>query len=192
MYENHSKLRSHTSTQSESSLCPDYKMKPWFLNGSHESDYEIGIDDNHDGKRSGFLRSKVDQPRGFGGFMQMFKADRYRNKRMRFAAIVKSEEVVGWAGLWMRMEGAGKEVLGFDNMQNRPILGTKDWQRYQVVLDVPKESVHIAFGVLLSGKGQLWVSDVVFQETEEQVTAVDDQYPDEPGNLDFSHIEFSK
>ena len=103
---------------------------------------------------------------------------------------MKSVDVVDWAGLWMRVDGPGKKMLGFDNMQNRPLVGTKDWQQYQVVLDVPEESVHIAFGVLLSGKGQLWVSDVVFEETVEQVTALNDQYPDEPGNLDCSQTEF--
>jgi len=35
----------------------------------------------------------------------MFKADDYRNKRMRLSAAVKSEGIEDWAGLWMRIDG---------------------------------------------------------------------------------------
>ncbi len=84
---------------------------------------------------------------------------------MRFAAVVKSERVEIWTGLWMRIDGPedGK-ALGFDNMLNRPMHGTTDRQRYEVVLDVPQESVYVAFGLLLGGRGQAWLSDVHFEE----------------------------
>lgn len=167
-------------------------MESWFMAGSHPRDYALGIDTSttYDGKNSGYLKAAVEEPQGFGTLMQMFKADAYRNKRMRFSAVVKSEGVDDWAGLWMRIDGPDRgENLGFDNMQNRPIKGTSDWQKYEVVLDVPPESVHIAFGVLLRGKGQVWLSDVHFEEVGDDVpvTAISGGkvYPDQPGNLDF-------
>lgn len=80
----------------------------------------------------------------------MFKADSYRGKRMSFSAVVKSADVENWAGLWMRIDGPFERSLGFDNMQNRSIKGTTNWQKYGVVLDVPMESINIAFGILLS------------------------------------------
>lgn len=148
-------------------------MKGWFLAGSHPQDYEQGIDSTvtYHGKNSGSLKAKVAQPGGFGTVMQMFKADDYRNKRMRFAAAVKSEGTdEAWAGLWMRIDGREQgETLGFDNMQQRPIKGTTNWQKYEVVLDVPQKSVSVAFGLLLVGQGQAWLSDVEFEEVSADV-----------------------
>jgi hypothetical protein len=142
-------------------------------------------------KNSGYIKSKVSEVAGFGTLMQMFKANNYRNKRMRLSAMTKSEGIDHWAGLWMRVDGPERgKYLAFDNMQNRPIKGTTDWQKYMVVLDIPQESVHIAFGILLDGKGQIWFSNIEFEEvgTDVPVTSSDKngEYPDKPENLDFS------
>jgi len=168
-------------------------MKSWFMAGSHPRDYEHGIDTTttYEGKNVAYLQSVVDKAAGFGTLMQMFKADDYRNKHMRFSAHVQSQGIECWAGLWMRVDGPGEgKSLSFDNMQSRPIKGTTDWHQYEVVLDVPPESVNIAFGILLDGKGQVWLSDVQFEEVglDVAVTSVTsiEEYPDKPGNLDFA------
>ena len=70
--------------------------------------------------------------------MQMFKANDYLNKRLRFSAFVKSEGIEAWAGLWMRIDGPHQGSLGFDNMQNRPIKGATDWHKYEVVLETAR------------------------------------------------------
>ena len=70
----------------------------------------------------------------------------------------------------MRVDGPqeGKH-LAFDNMQNRAIKGTTDWQFYEVVLDVAPEATAIAFGVLLSGAGRVWLNDFQFEEVSNEV-----------------------
>src|SRR2546429_3129524 len=122
--------------------------------------------------------------------MQMFQANDYLNKRMRFSGYVNSEGSESWAGLWMRIDGPQSRTLGFDNMQNRPIKGTTDWQKYDVILDVPDESINIAFGILLEGKGQAWLNDVRFEEVGVDVPTTNLEeskaYPEKPGNLAFS------
>ena len=67
-------------------------MKSWFMAGSDPQDYELGIDTNvtHNNKNSGYIKAKLADPRGFGTMMQMFKANNYLNKRMRFSADVRS------------------------------------------------------------------------------------------------------
>ncbi len=60
-----------------------------------------------------------------------------------------------------------EEVL--DNMQSRPIRGTVDWRKYEVVLDVPQQTVGIYFGVLLAGSGQVWLSNVQLEAVSEGV-----------------------
>ncbi len=135
-----------------------------------------------------YLRSKGPEPEGFGTLMQTFQASAYLNKRLRYSAYVKSEEVENWAGLWMRIDGSQAKMLGFDNMQNRPIKGTLDWQPYEIVLNVPQDSTNIAFGILLEGSGQVWLSDIRFTEVASDVSVTDltKSYPDQPENLDFA------
>ena len=126
--------------------------------------YELSVDAavKHGGKASGSVKS-LDNSGSFGTLTQGFRADQYRGKRLRLSAFVKSENVEGWSGLWMRIDGKEKTGLDFDNMNNRPIKGTNDWQKYEVILDVPDDAEEIYFGCLLAGKGQVWVDDIAFE-----------------------------
>ena len=166
-------------------------MKNWILAGDRPHDYEMGVDNDVTLKinKSAYLRFKGSEPEGFGTLMQTFQASTYLGKRLRYSAYVKSEDVGDWAGLWMRVDGLEKGTsLTFDNMQNRPIKGTTDWQRYEIVLNVPQDSTNIAFGVLLEGSGQVWLSDIQFAEVADDVPVTDlsKSFPDQPGNLDFA------
>jgi len=136
----------------------------WFLAGSSPQNYEEGIDHSvkRNGESSAYLKSKLSTTGGFGMLMQMFDADDYRGKRVQLLGYVKSESVEPWAGLLMRVDGPNGYLLSFDNMENRPIVGTTNWQKYAVVLDVPENAALIAFGMLLAGKGQVWLSNVEF------------------------------
>jgi erythromycin esterase len=64
----------------------------------------------------------------------------------------------GGAGLWMRVDGPGVRQA-FDNMSDRPIIGTSGWQLFSVVLDVEPNAIGIACGVLLSSSGEIVVDD---------------------------------
>ncbi len=75
-------------------------------------------------------------------------------------------------------------------MGNRPIKGTGDWKRYEIVLDVPGNSINIAFGILLTGKGKVWMDDLQFEVVGKDVPTTDmlkqgAGLPDEPLNLGF-------
>jgi hypothetical protein len=122
--------------------------------------------------------------------MQSFKADLYRGKRLRMAAYVKAEQIQDWAGLWMRVDGNPKETLSFDNMQRRPIKGTTDWRKHEIVLDVPDNSDKIAFGIILEGEGQVWIDEVSFEIVGDDVSTTDIQskLPTSPVNLNFETL----
>jgi len=164
--------------------------KGWILAGAAPSDYEAGVDRKitHSGRASGLLRAK-EMPSKFGTLMQMFKADTYRGKRVRLSAWVKSQQVAGWAGVWMRVDGDDSKPLAFDNMQNRPIKGTSGWQRYEVVLDVADKASAIAFGILLDGAGAVWIDEVRFEIVDRSVPTTGmsggSSLPASPENLDF-------
>ena len=51
-------------------------------------------------------------------------------------------------------------------MGDRPIVQDMDWNHYHIVLDVPDSSAVISFGVLLSGKGQVWIDELKFEEVD--------------------------
>lgn len=161
----------------------------WFLAGSHPQDYTTGTtgDRAREGKASAYLASGARGSDGFGTLMQTFSAEQYRGKRVRMTGFVEAESVEGWAGLWMRVDGTERTSISFDNMQQRPIKGTLPWQRYEIVLDVPAESSSISFGILLSGKGKVFLDDMRFEEAARSVktTVVTKNLPASPVNLAF-------
>nr|WP_216671493.1 AraC family transcriptional regulator [Saccharibacillus qingshengii] len=168
-------------------------IKGWFMSGSHPFHYEMGVDRKtvHRGTGSGYLKSvSADSPGQFGTMMQAFRADAYKGKRIRLSAFVKTEAVKrGFAALWMRVDADDGESLQFDNMANRTLTGTRDWNHYAIVLDVPGRSDQISFGVLLSGSGQVWVDGFVFEEVPDTVPTTHLETSatlnDEPVNLSF-------
>jgi hypothetical protein len=162
----------------------------WHLAGTKPAEYESGVDSEqaHQGHASAFLRSKRPNVDGFGTLMQSTNAEQYQGNKVRLSSLVKSEEVTRWAGLWMRVD-KGTEQLALDNMQNRPIKGTTGWQRYYVVLDVPKDATRIAFGILLDGPGEVWLNGTKFEIVGLDVpaTSPSERRPaDQPVNLEFN------
>jgi hypothetical protein len=71
--------------------------------------------------------------------------------------------------MWFRVDGEKQKSLSFDNMQDRAIKGTNEWKKYEIVLDVPKNSVRIAYGVLVSGEGTVWMDDLNFEVVSKDV-----------------------
>jgi hypothetical protein len=118
--------------------------------------------------------------------MQTFSAANYLGRRLRFSGGLKAVDVEGWAGLWMRVDGPrGSEPLAFDNMENRPLKGSRDWQRHEIV---PAHARAIALVVRLVGRGEVLVADFGLESMSDDVptTGLYERYPDEPLNLDFS------
>lgn len=172
--------------------------KGWMLTGVYPHQYEVGIDRKNvnRGTASGTIRAdKSAHTHGFGTLMQMFKADQYRGQRLRLTGFLMTEQVQ-MAGLWLRIDGKDEEPLAFDNMVNRPVLGTTDWTPYEVVLDVAEQAHAIAFGVLLNGPGQVWVDSIRLEQVDDTVPTTDSlaeglqELPDSPMNLDFEELGF--
>lgn len=162
----------------------------WFMAGSKPDEFAAGVDAEHahEGHASAFLKSRQSSVDGFGTLMQNIRAERYQGKRVRLSGLVYSKDVEGWAGLWMRVD-QGKDMVAFDNMQGRPIKGTTDWQRYDVVLDVPQDATGISFGILLAGTGEVWLSATKFDVvgTDVPVTSPGaSNLPEKPVNLEFT------
>lgn len=168
------------------------KMKGWFLSGSDPFNYQMGVDREvvHQGKASGYLKSKtVLDSTNFATMMQMFKANRFIGKRIRLSCFIRTEDVEMYAGMWMRVDNTMEDVIQFDNMSNRPIKGTTNWNCYSIVLDIPEQSAVILFGIILSGKGTVWADQFTFEEVSGDIPTtnleVHGELMDEPENLSF-------
>lgn len=169
----------------------------WYLSGSNAKSYASGVDAQtlYDGHRSVYLKATAPSIDGFGTLMQDFRADQYSGKHIRLSAALKTDGVDEWAGLWMRVDkgtGANPKIVAFDNMQNRAVHGTHDWQSYQVVLDVPADATGVFFGVLLNGPGSVWMSDVKLDAVGLDVPTTgapfgsNEPRPNAPVNLNFA------
>ncbi len=176
------------------------------FDGQPAYDFYHGLDQKikHGGGASAsFLAIEVtrnDQAR----LTQRFLADRYCGKRVRFSGYLKTYQVNEWAGLWMRVDTKSKQSYAFDDMEDRPISGTTDWARYEVVLDVPDNAVAIYLGAHLFGRGQVWMDDCAFEVVGGEVPLTNQNrllgghnrrysipkfLEDEPVNLDFEEEE---
>ncbi len=81
----------------------------------------------------------------------------YPGKKITLYGFVKTENVTdGYAGLWMRIDPS----IAFDNMNEKGIKGTTEWQKYEITLNLkPEKTTQIVIGGLLVGKGKMWLDD---------------------------------
>jgi len=114
------------------------------------------------GQHSLRIESQVSEHKGFSSMTRSFKPEP-EVRKMRLSADIRCQDLVGWAGIWMRVDGPNQTVLSFDNTQHtQSISGTHDWKRVAVVLEVPPEAVSISMGALISGTGIFWVDNLSF------------------------------
>ncbi|MFK7931439.1 MAG: hypothetical protein AB8H79_24890 [Myxococcota bacterium] len=160
----------------------------WFIAGSDRTAYESDVvDESRDGGKSARLRTvEGKRNKGFGTLMQTMKPTGYAGNRVQMTAWIKSDGVKDWAGMWLRVDGPGKGHSAFDNMGDRRIVGDTEWTRYSIVLDVDPGATNIAYGVLLSDGGTVWMDDVEFDVVDESVpVTAETQTRYEPENPSF-------
>jgi hypothetical protein len=148
--------------------------------------YEGGIDraQSHSGRASAFLRSTSEHPDYPQAVIwQSISSERYRGKRVRLSAWIKTERAQG-AWLGMRISSAGGGVLAYGRQDTA---GSADWRRYEVVLDVAPLAHNVNFGLLLEGTGTAWIDEVRLDVVDDRTPTTNllPPAPLEPENLDF-------
>lgn len=164
----------------------------WYRAGSHPAQYDMGRDPTlrYQDLAVAAIRSRGPTADGFGTLMQSCRPGEFLGHRVRLSAMVRTADITEWAGLWFRIDGPNpRESLSFDNMQDRPLKGTTGWTDHSVVLDVPKEAIAMAYGVLLSGLGRVWIANVRIEKVGLDVPSTNMRgepvRPERPVNLDF-------
>lgn len=148
--------------QSSSKSQPEASLNGWYKMGSKPDSYEIGLStDKYNDGPVYYMKSIEASIDGFGTIAKNIEPGIYKNKRVRLSGFIKTENIEGWVGMWMRVDAFEQgKMLGFDNMGNRPIKGTNDWQKYEIVLDVPEKSAGIFYGVLAFKTGEVWITEL--------------------------------
>jgi hypothetical protein len=189
------------NTNSQGNTGPD----GWFLSGARPDYYKTGIDNqvSQHGQKSGFLESVVKNPDQFCTLMQICNVKELKGKRVKMTGYIKSQGLSDTALMWLRIDDFDKKMVAdFDNMYNRPIIGTKDWTKCEIIFDVPIAKCSLNFGFILSGEGKIWFDNVSFEivsgSTDKTTFILNEVFHDEylnqipqelpektPVNLDF-------
>lgn len=156
-------------------LAEDALPKGWFKAGSASSDYKMGVDESitFDGSKSAFIEADTAELKGFGTLMQSSSVEGYLGERIQLTIYIKTQDVSGWTGAWLRIDGGKNKALAFDNMKNRPIKKSTEWTKYTMVLDVPSSATKMAYGVLLNGNGKVWFDNLNFEIVDKNIAVTD-------------------
>ncbi|MBA3828270.1 MAG: hypothetical protein H0X33_04990 [Taibaiella sp.] len=171
-------------------LCAYNIPKGWFVAGNRPTDYNMGTDvgAGYHGGNAATIQSNKEQIDGFGTLMQNISPARYMGKRVRLTGYMKSLNIKGWAGFWLRVDKERSyNPLAFDNMSNRKVTGTTQWQKYEIVLDVPVNALNIAYGALLAGNGQIWFDQLQFAVVGKEIPTTGTTAPNDPTNMGFEN-----
>lgn len=180
----------------------DPAVPGWFVSGAQAAKYRAVVDRAvaYEGAASASLAAVTDaEGSEFGTLMQHIDARRYVGKRVRFSARVRTSGVTTGAALWMRVDSRKGDTLAFDNLSRRGyVRGDRDWAPIDIVLEVPRGSRIISFGLLLSGEGMVWIDDASLEPVCRNVATTGfpvrrqprfppppDDLPRVPANLDF-------
>jgi hypothetical protein len=120
----------------------------------------VGSDDQvfRGGQRSIRIERKPDSKPSFSGVLLTLPVD-FGGSRIQLSGFVRTEDVTGFAALWMRLDGEGAP-LAFDSTQKLNIRGTTDWTEYTITVPVHSDGRQLYFGFLLDGAGKAWADDL--------------------------------
>lgn len=135
----------------------------WIIAGSKPSCYLMGIDSTVKSVDSSFPATIkcIKKTKGFGTLMQQCLPDKFKGKILKVSGWLKLKDVEDYTGIWMRTDNNYPYVvLSFNNMYDQQIKGTRDWKEYSFEIKVPHHAELVSYGVLLSGKGQVWFDNI--------------------------------
>lgn len=162
------------------------KPKNWFWGMGNSQDYRFSLDsiNTYSGKYSTRIDHQVDNEKMSGTFHTSIPAV-FTGKKIKLQGYIKTENVEGWTGLWMRIDG----TMEFINMKNQGLKGTHDWKVYSIELSLKEGAQDIVLGGLLSGKGVVWFDklSVTIDGVDIAVASKEDltKYDPQPGEIEW-------
>lgn len=143
--------------------------------------YSVVLDRDvkHAGSASLRIGSPSPEARKYGTVVtQTFRADDYRGKRIRLSGYARTSELTQWAAFWLRVDGP-ERTLG-DNMNKRALMGTLEWRKYDLVVDVPQSARVIHIGAVVNGPGVFWMDSLTLEIVDSSVQITGRELPGTP------------
>lgn len=131
----------------------------WYVGGNG---YVLSLD--HEVKQHANSSLKIvfeeKHKNAFGIFTGIMPLDSIIGKDIRLTGWIKTENVKdGYAGLWLRVDGED-QVLGFDNMHDRGVLGMSEWTQVSIPMNINSKAKSVYFGGMLIGEGIAWFDNL--------------------------------
>ncbi|MFI5221238.1 MAG: hypothetical protein ACHQK8_02850 [Bacteroidia bacterium] len=161
--------------------------KGWFIAGDKPGNYELSLalKEGINNGNCATIKSVAKKINGYGTIIQSSSPEEFFGKRIKMTGFIKTKLVDNWAGLFLRAD-VGSITASLDNMEERPIKGTTDWKKYEIVIDIPANATQIAYGAILFGTGQVWLDNISFEVVDKKTPVTSSIFP-EPLNLNFEH-----
>lgn len=93
----------------------------------------------------------------FAGVAQTIPAVPWHGKLISVRAMLKSENVAGATGIFIRVEDASRKTVTLGNSFAHPIMGTTEWTEREAIVDIPIDATAISIGAGFSSGERIWV-----------------------------------
>ncbi len=131
----------------------------WFANPPHT--VALVRDVVHGGEGAARLARDAQSSGEFSVLTRSVDVD-FSGEWIELRGMLRTEDVEGHASLWLRQDGASG-MLHLDNMQDRGLSGSGDWQPLKIRHRLDERTRSVAIGVLLLGRGRVWADDLEFE-----------------------------
>jgi len=115
------------------------------------------VDDKvvHTGPLSVRIERKADSPGSSSSLAKVLPIG-FSGSTVELRGFLRTEDVSGYATLWMREEKDGETAV-FMDMQTRRLTGTNGWSEVSVNLSLQPGGQQLLVGALITGTGKAWV-----------------------------------
>jgi hypothetical protein len=141
---------------------PSFDTVNWRMSGSNATAYEGSRTVDAAGIATITIKANATaDSQTFGTMAYKMDAAKYHGQHVAISGDISTAAATS-GQFWMRVDGDGGKVLGFDNMANRALTGDKPWTHFQIVLVVPSDAQVIYLGLILVGTGSASARDIRF------------------------------
>lgn len=128
--------------------------------------YKFSVDatERHSGERS--LRVDNSGPEIYGAIAQGLDARPWRGKVARLSGWVKTRDADDGGAVLTLLALQTGAMLAQNFMPDAPIKGTTGWKRYTITLTLPPGTDKVEVGLMLHGRGAVWLDDVELEIVE--------------------------
>lgn len=158
-------------------LIEETSPQGWWLNSEKGLEgVKVSVDER--GGRSGNACARLHSTNSeiVPKLTKSFSSAQYSGSRIKMSGWVKTRMLTQTAQLWVRIDNDDDDYMSaitrpgcFDNMDDRPIQGTTDWTKHELVVDVSEQSKTIVYGLFLRGEGEAWLDEVSFEKVAKDV-----------------------